>query len=69
MTILSPKCHGIVARGLITPQSKNGSPFEEPFADFLLSHTLHLHAALEHAQAHGDEEGHDEVVDRYDDER
>ena len=69
MAILSSKCHGIVAKGLLTPQSKNGSPFEEPFADFLLSHTLHLHAAFEHAQAHGDEEGHDEVVDRYDDER
>ena len=70
MAILSSKCHGIAARGpLITPQSKNGSSIEEPFADFLLSHTLHLHAALEDAQAHGDEEGHDEVVDRYDDER
>lgn len=32
MAILSSKCHGIVARGLLIPQSKNGSPFEEPFA-------------------------------------
>lgn len=43
--------------------------FRRTVCRFLLSHTLHLHAALEDAQAHGDEEGHDEVVDRYDDER
>ena len=34
MAILSSKCHGIVARSLLAPQSKNGSPFEEPFWGF-----------------------------------